>query len=69
MMKGSLKAFARKLTDWFAKLRFVPRNDKAENMSKAKFTYKTGQLGFIAFQGESFYFCLYHSVNQKINEI
>jgi hypothetical protein len=35
MMKGCLKAFARKLTDCF-----VPRNDKVERISKAKITYK-----------------------------
>jgi hypothetical protein len=59
MMKECLKSFARKLTDCYA------RNDKAERISKAKFTYKIGKLGFIAFQEESLYFCLYHSVNHK----
>jgi hypothetical protein len=45
-----LKAFARKLTDWFNETPTpYPRNDKADRIPKAKFTYKTGQLGFVGF--------------------
>jgi hypothetical protein len=48
MMKGCLKAFARKLTDWFNETPILyARNNKAERIVKAKFAYKTGQLGFV----------------------
>jgi hypothetical protein len=65
IMSGCLKSFARKLTDCHAMLAMT----KPKGFPKPSLPSKTCQLSFIVFQAESLYFCLYHSVNHKINEI